>query len=104
MSVATFRRLFKKYNNTAPLQIEFDLKLADGQKGIEVVGNLINSHFEQGGTLININVLDGDKLIEAHKNPDLHPDLVVRVTGFTAYFASLSPEFRQLVVDRFLHM
>jgi formate C-acetyltransferase len=92
------------YGNTAPLQIEFDPKLADDQKGIEVVGNLINSHFEQGGTLININVLDGDKLIEAHKNPDLHPDLVVRVTGFTAYFASLSPEFRQLVVDRFLHM
>ena len=34
--------------------------------------------------------------------PSRHPDLVVRVTGFTAYFASLSPEFRQLVVDRLL--
>ena len=32
-----------------------------------------------------------------------NPDLVVRVTGFTAYFASLSPIFRQLVVDRFLY-
>ena len=50
----------------------------------------------------NINVLDGQKLLEAHENPDLHPDLVVRVTGFTAYFANLSPDFRQLVVDRFL--
>ena len=29
-----------------------------------------------------------------------YPDLVVRVTGFTAYFAMLSPEFRKLVVDR----
>ena len=55
-----------------------------------------------GGTLININVLDGEKLMKAHENPDLYPDLVVRVTGFTAYFATLSPEFRQLVVDRFL--
>ena len=33
----------------------------------------------------------------------LDPDPVVRVTGFTAYFASLSPKFRQLVVDRFLY-
>ena len=33
---------------------------------------------------------------------DKYPDLVVRVTGFTAYFVSLSPQFRQLVVDRFL--
>jgi len=24
------------------------------------------------------------------------------VTGFTAYFAALSPEFRQLVVDRLI--
>ena len=55
-----------------------------------------------GGTLININILDTKKLMEAHQNPELHPDLVVRVTGFTAYFATLSPQFRQLVVDRFL--
>ncbi len=27
---------------------------------------------------------------------------VVRVTGFSAYFASLSPDFRQLVVDRII--
>ena len=29
-----------------------------------------------------------------------YPDLVVRVTGFTAFFAMLSPKFRKLVVDR----
>ena len=90
------------WGNTAPLQIEFDPKLAVDEKGIDVVLNLIKTHFDQGGTLININILDGEKLMEAHKNTDLYPDLVVRVTGFTAYFASLSPEFRQLVVDRFL--
>ena len=90
------------YGNTAPLQIEFDPQVAADEKGIDTVLTLIEGHFKQGGTLININVLDGDKLMAANKNPDLYPDLVVRVTGFTAYFASLSPEFRQLVVDRFL--
>ena len=90
------------YGNTAPLQIEFDPKLAADEKGIDVVLNLIETHFKQGGTLININILDKETLIEANKNPELHPDLVVRVTGFTAYFASLSPQFRQLVADRFL--
>jgi formate C-acetyltransferase len=90
------------YGNTAPLQLEFDPKLAADKKGVDTVLNLIESHFRQGGTLININILDGEKLIAANQNPDLYPDLVVRVTGFTAYFASLSPQFRQLVVDRFL--
>ena len=69
---------------------------------MEKVCRLIRSHFERGGTLININILDGDTLRAAHANPELYPDLVVRVTGFTAYFVSLSPTFRQLVVDRFL--
>ena len=90
------------YGNTAPLQLEFDPKLAADEKGVDTVLQLIESHFNQGGTLININILDSEKLLEANENPDLHPDLVVRVTGFTAYFASLSPQFRQLVVDRFL--
>lgn len=90
------------WGNTAPLQIEFDPEVACDEKGIDTVLSLIEGHMKQGGTLININVLDADKLMEANKDPDLYPDLVVRVTGFTAYFASLSPEFRQLVVDRFL--
>lgn len=91
------------YGNTAPLQIEFDPALAADEKGVEAVLTLIEGHFRQGGTLININILDGEKLLAANENPDLYPDLVVRVTGFTAYFASLSPAFRQLVVDRFLY-
>ncbi|MBP3359231.1 MAG: formate acetyltransferase [Clostridia bacterium] len=90
------------YGNTAPLQIEFDPGLSADEKGIEIIGRFIKGHFSQGGTLININILDKEKILEANENPDLHPDLVVRVTGFTAYFASLSPRFRQLVVDRFL--
>ena len=92
------------YGNTAPLQIEFDPMISMEEGCVDRVLDLIKGHFEQGGTLININILDTDKLMEAHKDPDLHPDLVVRVTGFTAYFAALSPEFRELVVERFLQM
>lgn len=90
------------YGNTAPLQLEFDPKITVEQGGVEIVTQLVLSHFNNGGTLININILDGEKLMEAHKDPTLHPDLVVRVTGFTAYFASLSPDFRELVVKRSL--
>lgn len=38
----------------------------------------------------------------ADPDPSLYPDLVVRVTGDSAYFHSLSPEYRQQIVDRFL--
>ena len=90
------------YGNTCPLQLEMDPKISADDGGLENVERLLRTHIEMGGTLININILDRDKLMAAHKDPMLYPDLVVRVTGFTAYFATLSPEFRQLVVDRFV--
>jgi len=34
--------------------------------------------------------------------PSKYPDLIVRVTGYSAYFKTLSPEYRQQVVDRML--
>ena len=72
------------------------------EENIEIIEAIIRAHFKLGGTLINVNVMDKAKVLEAHKDPSLYPDLVVRVTGFTAYFSMLSPEFRQLVVDRIL--
>ena len=68
----------------------------------EKIKALLETHLARGGTLINVNIVDKDKILAANENPELYPDLVVRVTGFTAYFISLSPEFRQLVVDRIL--
>jgi pyruvate-formate lyase len=90
------------YGNTAPMQMELDPALSKEEGGIENVVSLIKTHFDLGGTQINLNIMDAEKVLEAHKDPSKYPDLVVRVTGFSAYFASLSPEFRQLVVDRIL--
>ena len=88
------------YGNTAPWQLEVDIGLANDENAVEKVMALLEGHFALGGTLVNINVVDAEKILEAHKDPSKYPDLVVRVTGFTAYFNSLSPEFRQLVVNR----
>lgn len=89
------------YGNTAPMQWELDPSLADSEQS-KLIGAVIKAHFEMGGTLINVNIMDKETVLKAHKNPELYPELVVRITGFTAYFSMLSPEFRQLVVDRIL--
>ncbi len=88
------------YGNTVPLQLDMDPGLRRDEGGLAAVKALIRSHFDQGGTLINMNVLNKEQILRAHENPALYPDLIVRVTGFSAYFSSLSKEFRQLVVDR----
>lgn len=90
------------WGNTAPMQMELDPGITKDEGGVELVAGLIRTHFNLGGTQINMNVMDAQTVLEAHKDPEKYPDLVVRVTGFSAYFASLSPAFRQVVVDRLL--
>ena len=90
------------YGNSAPLQLDIDRTLARSLGGVEVVEGLIRAHNNQGGTLVNVNVVSKEQILEAHKDPEKFPDLVVRVTGYSAYFRMLSPEYRQQVVDRIL--
>jgi formate C-acetyltransferase len=90
------------FGNTAPMQMEVDPAISSDREGVDAICNLIETHFRLGGTQINMNIMDAAKVLEAHADPSKYPDLVVRVTGFSAYFASLSPEFRQLVVDRMI--
>ncbi len=90
------------YGNASPMQLEMDPGISKDEGGLELVSNLIKTHFDLGGSQININVVDKEKILAAHKDPEKFPDLVVRVTGFSAFFANLSPEFRQLVVDRII--
>lgn len=88
------------YGNCAPVQLEFDPGIVNDKEGVDKMAAMIKTIMQTGNTLLNINIIDADKILEAHKDPFKYPDLVVRVTGFTAFFAMLSPEFRQLVVDR----
>jgi formate C-acetyltransferase len=90
------------WGNSAPMQIDLDPGLCHEAEAADRVSDLIRTHMELGGTQVNINVLDRAQLLEANADPSRYPDLIVRLTGFSVYFASLSPEFRQMVVDRLL--
>lgn len=82
--------------------IQSDPGVARGEEAVDKICDDILTLFDQGGTLLNINIINAQQILAANENPDLFPDLVVRVTGFTAYFCLLTPEFRKLVVDRIL--
>lgn len=90
------------YGNSAPLHLDIDTGLLENEGGADALAALIHAHEQAGGTLINMNCVSKEKLMKAHENPQAYPDLVVRVTGYSAFFASLSKEYRQQIVDRFL--
>ena len=90
------------YGNSAPLRLDIDTNMLNGAGGVDALVALLHTHNHMNGTLVNLNCLTKKTLMEAHADPKTHPDLVVRVTGYSAFFASLSKEYRQQVVDRFL--
>ena len=87
---------------TAPVQLELDKAVVQIPEALDKLVGKIRTILLTGNPLLNINLIDGDKVLASHRDPSLFPDLVMRVTGFTAYFSMLSPAFRQLVVDRII--
>ena len=88
------------FGNCAPVQLEVDPGIMNDPEGVEKMCAMVRGILKSGNTLLNINIIDAKKILEAHKDPYKYPDLVVRVTGFTAFFAMLSEKFRELVVER----
>jgi pyruvate-formate lyase len=49
---------------------------------------------------LQLNCTSKKELLDAQKHPEKYPDLIVRVTGFSARFTALSPEWQQEVLTR----
>ena len=63
----------------------------------------LRGYCRNGGTALQINVLDADMLREAQKNPQDYRHLLVRVTGYNAYFASIGRELQDEIIARESH-
>lgn len=49
---------------------------------------------------LQLNCVSKETLLDAQKNPEKYPELIVRVTGFSAKFTSLSEKWQQEVISR----
>jgi formate C-acetyltransferase len=63
----------------------------------------LRGYVENGGTALQINVLDVETLKDAQKNPEDYRHLLVRVTGYNAYFTSIGRELQNEIIDRESH-
>ncbi len=64
---------------------------------------LLRAYGRVGGTCLQVNVIDADTLREAQKHPDEYRNLLVRVTGYNAYFAGLGKEIQDEIIARESH-
>jgi len=76
--------------------------LRDGEHRAKLKA-FLRGYTENGGTALQINVLDPDLLREAQKRPQDFRHLLVRVTGYNAYFSSIGRELQDEIIARESH-
>ncbi len=59
-----------------------------------------NNGKREGGMEIQFNITNREVFEDAVKNPDKYPELLVRVSGYTAYFKDLNPFMQKEIIDR----
>ena len=61
---------------------------------------LIRTYFQKGGQEIQINATSREILENARKDPEKYKNLVVRVSGFSAFYVTLDPAVQEDILSR----
>ncbi|MBQ9942110.1 MAG: hypothetical protein IJP03_03780 [Christensenellaceae bacterium] len=86
--------------NGMVLDLKFAPAFLESEEHEQALRSLIEGYFAGGGMEIQINVVDRATLLEAQAHPELHEDLVVRVSGFSAFFTALMKETQDEIIAR----
>jgi pyruvate formate-lyase/glycerol dehydratase family glycyl radical enzyme len=91
---------FTRTANGINLNLQFDQTLLKGEKGASLLDALLKTYFDRGGMQVQVNVFDPQILVEARKDPHKYPHLLVRVSGYSAYFNDLAPSMKDEIINR----
>ena len=85
-----------------PVVAVLDVKLPASRErySTDVLGSVLRRFLDSGGSVLQLNWVDPAVLLDAREHPERHPDLVVRVSGYSAYFNTLSEAVQDEVIER----
>jgi len=63
----------------------------------------LRGYGKRGGSALQINMIDPETLKKAQENPRDYRNLLVRVTGYNAYFVTLGKEIQDEIINRESH-
>ena len=89
--------------NGASHTITFNTSVVRDPAHKEKFKAFLRGYIENGGTALQINILDPNVLKDAQKHPTEYRHLLVRVTGYNAYFTSIGRELQNEIIARESH-
>jgi formate C-acetyltransferase len=93
-----------RWANGGALNLKFDLDSVRGELGRRALAGLLRAYMVGGGGMqVQINVLDRAVLEAAKADPSAYPNLLVRVSGYCAYFNELAPDIQDEIIARSSH-
>ena len=84
----------------ALLNQKFTPSVVEGDIGTKSIASLIRSYFTMDGHHIQFNIVDRETLLAAQKRPEEYKDLIVRVAGYSDYFANLDKALQDEIISR----
>lgn len=89
-----------KISNGMALNMRLMPNLIEDEHKQALISDLVATYFIDGGMNVQFNVVDQDALIDAQLHPEMHQDLVVRVSGYNAYFVDLGKPVQDDIIER----
>jgi formate C-acetyltransferase len=88
-----------------PVAAVLDLKLPWADTGLEpdIIESVIRRFLDVSGSVLQFNVVDPAVLQDAREHPEMHRDLVVRVSGYSARFTTLPEQIQDEIIQRQLN-
>lgn len=86
------------YGNS--LNLRLPVGIFDSAPGVDSVANLVRAYFRMGGFHVQFNAVDAATLRAAQRDPAAYADLIVRVSGYSAYFARLGKQIQDDIIAR----
>jgi formate C-acetyltransferase len=77
-----------------------NLKYYSPTTTLPAFADTIEGYFRTGGLQVQFNIIDRETLKDVMRHPDNYPKLMVRVSGYTAYFQDLNPQMQQEIITR----
>ncbi|MBK6534017.1 MAG: hypothetical protein IPF99_31910 [Deltaproteobacteria bacterium] len=84
----------------ARLNMRLPIGVLKSDKGVESVAHLVRGYFASGGFHVQFNTVDTATLLAAQEAPGDYADLIVRVSGYSAYFTRLGRRIQDDIIGR----